>query len=243
MKSICIILVTAISCIGCSTIPRQISMANEYPTRGFENNNSNNMLQSLFSSDTSILSNEAVTEILKSKVKIENNSILAILKIPGSRSIQKYYGYNFWTSEKYLDTQEQLNKVLTNSIGSKRIEIIKYMPSLVIPKNLSIPLIREAGTRLQSNLILIFEEQSNIFNEYRLFKGMKIRAYASCEYILLDTRTGIILHSDIVSKKYDTEKGKDDLDTDEAFSRAETKAIELALLEIGRQVSEYIDSN
>jgi hypothetical protein len=243
MRWICIFFIASISCVGCSTIPRQVPMANEYSVSGFEANNAKNMLQSLFSSDTSILSNEAVTEILKSKVKIENNSVLAILKIPGSRSIQKYYGYNFWTSEKYLDTQEQLNKVLTNSINSKRIETVKYMPSLVIPRNLSIPLIREAGTRLQSNLILIFEEQSNIFNEYRLFKGMKIRAYASCEYILLDTRTGIILHSDIVSEKYDTEKSKDDLDTDEAFSRAETKAIELALYEIGKQVSEYIDSN
>jgi hypothetical protein len=180
---------------------------------------------------------------LNSKVKIGDTSTLAILKIPGSRSIQKYYGYDFGTSEKYLDTQEQLNKVLTESIGSKRIEAIKYMPSLVIPKNLSIPLIREAGTRLQSGLILVFEEQSNIFNEYRLFKSMRIRAYASCEFVLLDTKTGIILYSNIVTEKYDTEKSKDDLDTDEAFLRAETKAIEAALRGIGKQVSDYIDSS
>ncbi len=228
---------------GCSTLSPRVPVSGSESMSSFEAAASGPLEQSLFASDTGILSNEAVASILGSQVGIKDDSVLAILRIPGSRSIQKYYGYNYWTSEKYFDTQERLNKALTDSIASKRIAGMEYMPSLIIPRSLSIPLIREAATRLQADLVLVFGEQSNIFNEYRLFQSVKIRAYASCEYVLLDTRTGVILSSGVITKKLDTEKTKEDLNNNEAFLRAETDALEAAMRELGAQVGGFIEGS
>jgi hypothetical protein len=141
-----------------------------------------------------------------------------------------------------MDMQDRLSLALLKNLTSKKVAEVKFLPSLLIPDKITIPLVREAATRLQAHAIVIYKTQSNIFDEWRLFQNVKIRSYATCEYVLLDTKTGIILSSDLVTKKVDTEKLQSDLDNNEAFLRAETEAIEQALVEAAKDVSAFLDS-
>jgi len=70
----------------------------------------------------------------------------------------------YWRSEAYLKTQQEyidtLDKALT---ASERVVEVVIMPSLLTPRDTTIPLLREAAVRLQADLLLIFSITSDTY--------------------------------------------------------------------------------
>jgi len=183
---------------------------------------------SLFSSDQGVLSEAAVKDILNSKVVLAENAKIALIKYEGNDhqvGSSKYYGYFYWRSEEYLKLQQQfIDTAASRLLESPNIAEVTPLPSLLLPKDASIPVLREAAVRMQADLLLIFRLTSDIYYDYVVFGKDKAKAFSTCELVLFDVRTGIIPFTSIITEETLAREKKEDANTNEFMKRAEKKA-------------------
>ncbi|MCG8314505.1 MAG: hypothetical protein MI976_14955 [Pseudomonadales bacterium] len=224
---------------GCTAVPIQ-QVSDEASSRGSMMHSQSELKASLFASDTSLLSNEAVKEILESKWVLPEDPKIALLNLSNNQYAVRHYGWSYWRSESYMDQQQRYveslsSKVLSSSIVSEVVTI----PKIMIDKNMALPQMREAAVRLQADLLVIYTLTSDIFVDQRLFQQNQIKAYATCEAVLFDSKTGIIPFSSILTKKHQTVKGSGDLNDQEARKRAESEASMSCLSSTGDKMAEF----
>jgi len=228
------LIVTIIS--GCSTYHPATAFDSPMPTE------KPTLTQSLFSSDNAVLSDEAIKKILSSSIEIPKGSNIAIMKMPSQkRGALRYYGSYYWRSEDFLKTQQKyIDTVSAQLKANKDVSTVTVLPSLLTPKRATIPLLREAAVRLQSDLVLVFQIDSDTYHQSKLFSRDKIKAYCTCEAVLLDVRTGVIPFTAIVTKESIEQKTSSDFDISETMRRAETKAVLLSLNSLGDQLGQFM---
>ena len=178
---------------------------------------------SLFPSDQAVLGDDAVARVLSSKLELPAKAKLALMRFPdvegwGSR----YYGRHYWRDEEYLKVQQvQVETLSAPLIASEHIAEVTPLPSLMTPRQVSIPVLREAAVRLQADLLLVFRVGSDTYSQSRAFAKDKVKAYSTCEVVLLDVRTGLVPFTRVVSRERLELKQTTDLDLSETMRRAE----------------------
>jgi len=186
---------------------------------------------SLFPSDQAVLSDEAVGRILSSHLELPSKAKLAIMKFPDTgRWGIRNYGQYYWRDEDYVKLQQSQIDVLMQILqASDQVKEVFLLPSLMMPSRLSIPFLREAAVRMQADLLLVFRIRSETYSQYRTFQKDKVKAYSTCEMVLLDVRTGLVPFSKIVSRERLELKESTDLDLSETMRRAEQTSAAEAL--------------
>ncbi len=203
------------------------------------------LARSLFASDQSVISQAAIDTILSSKIVLPDNSKLALINFSGHNTPNSsIYGYGYWRSEAYLKLQQSYIDTLTSKIeSSDKIKNVSLLPSLLTPQNPTIPILREAAVRLQAPILLVYRINSDIYQEYRVFKAKKSKAYATVEIVLLDVRTGIIPFTAISTKEYQSTKNRNDTSDGDFLKRTERVAVNYALEDVAEQLIEFLHTN
>jgi hypothetical protein len=201
------------------------------------------LTSSLFKSDQVVLDDEAIARILSSKLAMPNHARVAVIKYPGSQhGAWRVYGSNYWRSEDYLKTQQDYtDAVIERLSASPHISEVILLPSLLTPDDATIPVLREAAVRLQANLLLIYRITSDIYYRPRMFSDDQVKAYSTCEAVLLDVRTGIIPFTTVITKESQTQKEKKDLDVAETMRRAESSAVLDSLNSVSNQLVSFLE--
>ncbi len=200
------------------------------------------LAKSLFASDHAIISQAAIDTILSSKIIIPENAKLALIKFSGSRA--SGYGYGYWRSESYIKLQQSYIDTLTSKISSSsKISSISVLPSLLTPQNPTIPILREASVRLQSPLLVIYRINSDIYEEYRVFRANKSKAYATIEIVLLDVRTGVIPFTALATREFQSSKNENDTNDQDLLRRTEQEAVNRALEVAANELIDFLNSN
>lgn len=196
--------------------------------------------QSLFDSKDRTLSEKDVQRLLDGKILLQDSLRIAIFNV-SSQSLQRYYPYH-WHSEAYLKTQQSYITALTNRLSkAKKIDKVLLMPNLLVSKTKpNLTNLREATVRLQADMLLILSIHSNIYHKYRMFKKDEVKAFATCEALLMDIRTGVIPFSTIVSQDTQLIKEKEDFTTEELHKRAETQASLQVLTKIAEEIVDFL---
>ena len=200
------------------------------------------LTSSLFKSDQAVMSDEAIGRILASKVVLPDKAKIAIMKFPGTENgALRYYGYYYWRSEDYLKTQQEYIDTLSNKLqSSDRIGNVVLLPSLLTPNDATIPVLREAAVRLQADLMLVFRLSSDIYHRPKFFSEDQIKAYCTCEAVLLDVRTGIIPFTAITTREVSEKKEKKDMEISETMKRAETAAVVASLNTVADKLANFL---
>jgi hypothetical protein len=136
--------------------------------------------------------------------------------------------------QRYFDT------IKNRLVAVKSVSRVQQLPDSLTPRNLTIPLLREAAVRLQADLLVVYSLGSETFEKVRVFVPNRVKAYGTCEMVVFDVRSGIVPFSSIVTRKVETEKGKDDLSESEARKRAENEALAAALEESAGQAAAFL---
>jgi len=190
---------------------------------------------SLFPSDQAVLGDEAIQRILSSKLELPQKARLAVMKF----SAEGHY----WGQEDYGKTQEEFAQVLTTGLlASKRIAGVTPLPSLMIPKQPSIPLLREAAVRMQSDLLLVYRLTSDVYSREAIFSKDRVKAFGTCEAVLLDVRTGLVPFTRIVTREQSAQKKPSDLVFEETIQRAEKEASLLSLKAVADEMVAFLGS-
>lgn len=202
------------------------------------------LTSSLFPSDQSVISQAAIDTILSSNIQLPKNSKVALINFPSKSSNRSsVYGSGYWRSEDYLKLQQSYIDTLSNQlIQTDLVRSVIHLPSMLTPSEPSLPILREAAVRLQSPIMIIFRINSDIYQEFRLFRSDKAKAYATVELVLLDIKTGIIPFTSIVTEEYLTEKNDSDSNSSETMKRAESKATLKALKRASQELMSFVSN-
>ena len=93
---------------------------------------------------------------------------------------------------------------------------------------------------MQAPLLVIYSVESIIFEKAYVFRPDEVKAYATCEMLLFDTRTGLIPFAEVVSKKHVAAKSNADANINETRKRAEKEAILESLRELAVRLREFL---
>lgn len=197
---------------------------------------------SLFPSDQAVMSDDAVARILSSKLELPPKAKVALMKFPDAEG-SRYYGPYYWRDEEYLKLQQSQVDTLTQALlVSDQIAEVTPLPSLMTPSRVSIPVLREAAVRMQADLLLVFRVGSDTYSQYRAFAKDKVKAYSTCEMVLLDVRTGLVPFTRVVSREQLELKQPTDLDLSETMRRAEQESAEQALKAAAEDLVTFVKS-
>ncbi|MAM89519.1 MAG: hypothetical protein CME36_19640 [unclassified Hahellaceae] len=154
----------------------------------------------------------------------------------------RYYGYNYWKSENYIDLQQQYVEALrSNLLKAKQINSVVVLPSFISGEKMGLSQMREAAVRMQAHLLVIYNINSDIFEEYRLFKENQVKAFSTCEVAILDTKTGILPYTNVLTRKLLIDANSSDADMSETRKRAEIEVSKDCLNELGLSISDYFN--
>jgi hypothetical protein len=198
---------------------------------------------SLFKSDINQISNESATKILEGKITLPSNARVALLKISNKTLGIKYYGYSYWKSEDYMDLKQRYVDILSSKVLiADKVKNVVVLPSFITGENLTLSQMREASVRLQAHLLVIYSLKSDIFEKFKLFEKNQVKAFASCEVAVLDTKTGIIPFTKIITEKHLTLESKSDLNISETRRRAEVQVSEQCLHKLGDSIFKHFNT-
>src|SRR4051794_39585409 len=117
---------------GCDTVrPQQATVMSSAEYAGKEP-----IATSLFPSDQAILSDEAVSRILSSKLEFPEKAKVALMKFPDGQAFgPRYYGSYYWQNEEYVKLQQaQVDTLSKGLLASDHIMEVIPLPSLMIPR-------------------------------------------------------------------------------------------------------------
>ncbi|MEZ4884272.1 MAG: hypothetical protein R3E32_05985 [Chitinophagales bacterium] len=225
---------------NCST-PKSASLP---PTNSYRlQQDKPTLTESLFKSKDSTLSEEDIQKLLNGKIVFPEAVRIAIFNYtPTANSYSNRYYGTYWDNEEYLHLQQDYMEAVVNGLkASKRVEKVILMPSILANERSSITQLREAAVRLQADALLIFHLQSDLYYKYKLFKKDQAKAFANCEALLMDIRTGMIPHADVLTHEELAEKQDTDFDVETMQKRAIKSAVLGVLEQITQGVAAFME--
>lgn len=199
--------------------------------------------QSLFNDSDRTISEEDIQRLLSGRIRIPDTLNVALFNFAGT-SINRYYT-SWWTDEEYLKTQQSFVDTLMSRIAtSRKVRKIFPVPSLMAARHPNITQLREAAVRLQADMLIVYSITSDIYYKYRAFQKNQAKAFATCEVVAMDIRTGMIPHSSIITReKLVVRYNQDELSDQETRKKAEREAVLAALTDSGNAISAYLETN
>lgn len=195
--------------------------------------------ESLFNDKDATLTEESIQKLLDGSIVVPQNARIAVYRF-GSGNRNRYYP-SWNTNEDYLKTQQQYLDTLIDGMNeSADIQKIILMPQMMTSGQPNITQLREAAVRLQADLLLVFQLNSDLYYKYKMFQKDEAKAFATCEAVLLDIRTGVIPHSSVFTEEFYAQKTDADLTVQEMQRRAENSAVMKVLTKTGIELSRFL---
>jgi hypothetical protein len=191
---------------------------------------------SLFASDSNILSDDDIKRILAFNFKAQKTNRIAIMPLGQIR----WFG---WSDELDKAGVEVQNALVEKLRKNDSVYDASYLPTLLVPGKKEIGYLREAAARYQSDLMLIYNSSFRTYEKYKAFRPDKTKAYCNLEAVLLDTRTGIVPFTIVVTRTFIAEEQKSDMSFYETIRKAELTALGSALSEVGDEVVKFLSEN
>ena len=223
-------LLVCIPCGGCAERKAALAPPPD-PYQGIVANDTNRLQESLFKGDQEILSNADIERILSARITLGDRHRLAVLGL-SPRLV--------W-SQDLSDLDAQNSQRFLQALGTAaQLTQVQSMPTLLIPEKRTVSYLREAAARFQADLLLIYTTRIQTFQQNRVIGADEVRAACSAESVLLDVRTGIVVHTTRSSETIATKKAPGDLNFSETVAKTQSEATGRALVKLADAVVTYL---
>jgi hypothetical protein len=179
--------------------------------------------ESLFKGDQTVLSDQDIARILGTQLTLSDRHRLAILNLSPSY---------LWSEELADIETKNFDNLVRVLKSSPQLTDVRLLPSLLVPEKRTVPYLREAAARVQADLLFVYTTRIQTFQRERFLKAGEVHARCVAESVLLDVRTGIVVHTGRATENIDMTKTASDLNFDETLARAESEARGKAVLSL-----------
>lgn len=226
-----IVPVLATGCATVSTVPRP---ADYYQRSVVEEESTGS--DTLFRGDGRVLSDSEIERILNYRLVLPSSNRIALLQLSGGNSWMGYSG----------EVSQLTDSIKTNFVerlkSTPRVFDASFLPGMLVPKERSVPYLREAAARYQADLLLAYRSSCRTYEKYRFVGSDEARAYCTVEAVLLDVRSGVAPFSSVATREYRAVKGSSDLNFRETRKKAELEAVANSLGEIADSLLQFLST-
>lgn len=186
--------------------------------------------ESVFAEDKAVISDEELAKILDAEVLIPEGSRIAVHRL-GALPYQMLR-----TRQRFQFDVGMSRELFAKLKDLPTVRGVAMLPSLVVPQVLSIPHLRKAAARCQSELLLLYRVSSSSYEDRHVFRSDETYAFCMVEAMLVHTRSGLIIWSTQATEDFATEKSNQDLDFAETISNAQLTAFSKVMQQVGDEL-------
>lgn len=237
MKNLLFILATSLLLYSCTTY---VPVSNTPAASPVSQDDKATITASLFEDVNRQLSEEDVAALLEGKIRYANEIRIAVFyyTIESMNFGKMGYGY---AKPSPPDIQEDYISLIRGIMAqSPRVSRVVLIPSLLAANSAGISQIRESAARMQCDMVLIIKAESDLYRDVKLFKKDEVKAYATCEALLLDTRTTVVPFTDVITTNATLTRSEDDAALGETQKKAEKEAIRKAITGVAEAARTFI---
>jgi hypothetical protein len=216
--------------VGCGTKKMAGPLPPPPPETILESGN-DRLQDSLFKGDQAVLSDQDIARILGTQIKVNDRHHMAILNLNSS--------YN-WSADLADVEARNFDDLVKALKASQQLTEVRLLPSLLVPEKRTVPYLREAAARIQADLLFVYTSRIQSFRRDRFLKSDEIHAQCIAEAVLLDVRTGIVVHTGKATENIAMKKSQTDANFSETVARAEAEARGKTLLTLAGGVNAYL---
>lgn len=187
--------------------------------------------QSLFKGDQAVLSDQDIARILGTQIKLAERHHLAILNLSSRYS---------WSQDLAEVEDKNFADLLRALKSSQQLTEVRLLPALLVPEKRTVPYLREAAARIQADLLFVYTSRIESFQRDRFFKADEVHAQCVAESVLLDVRTGIVVHTGRATENIALKKSAADMNFSETVARAQAEARGKALLALANSATAFL---
>jgi hypothetical protein len=192
--------------------------------------------ESLFREDNAVIGNVELERILSAKLTLPDNAKLAAVRFG---PLPYWWG---WSEDFVRLSQDMDAQFLGTLKGASHVREVAYLPSLVTPQQMTLPYLRQAAARFQADMLLIYRTSSRTYDRQHVFAPDETKAYCTVEAVLLDTRTGIVPFSTVVTENFFAKQSGKDMDFSETVAKAQQQAIAKAWQTTAKQTVDFLNA-
>lgn len=229
------ILLLLLSSCGSRTMPRATGP-------GYGDYGGETIGSSLFDYKDRSISEADIQRILDGEIKLQDTVRVAVYQDLGSSANTRGMWYAGYDEERLKNNQAMIDSISIALRQSGRVSKVIVMPSMMVGISPDIHRLRESAVRLQADMLLVFSIKSDLFYRYKSFKKDDAKAYATCQSVLMDIRTGVIPHTDVVTREFYSKKESGDLTLEDMRRRVQNQAVLLTVSQTGRSVERFLSS-
>lgn len=201
------------------------------PETSFGEGGNVTLQDSLFKGDQAVLSDQDIARILGTPVRLTDRHRLAILSLSP---------INPWSEDLAETEAKNFDSLLQALKASPQLTEVRFLPSLLVPEKRTVPYLREAAARIQADLLFVYAARIQVFRRDRVLKSDEVHARCVAESVLLDVRTGIVVHTSRATENIAMKKAPGDINFGETVARAQSEARGKAVLSLANALTEYL---
>lgn len=161
---------------------------------------------------------------MNQQLTLPANVSVALLQLRGQQARR------WWAPGETNDMSQQLaDSALVYLRAASRVQRAEVMPALVVGEQHSIAALREAAARLQADLLLVYRPSCRLYERAPFLGALQWRATCTLEAVALETRSGLLPFSAVITRDQVTQRERGEFEDLEAQRRAEVRSMLLAL--------------
>lgn len=177
-----------------------------------------------------------IERLLAHRLTLPPGVSLAILHLPGARATRS------WLSSGTVTEQTQIlaDSMVAALSRSSRVTRALVLPALFVGDKPTIAGLREGAARLQARVLLVYRPSCRFYERVPFVGSSQYRALCTIEAAVLETLSGVIPWSTVVTRDYVTQRQRGDFDAGGTWRRAQVEALLIAGLEVSSRVGTFL---
>ena len=178
----------------------------------------------------------SIENLLDRRLSLPSRIVVGILHLPGPSARISWYASGDLSDQ----TQAVADSAVAVLVRAPRVERATTLPVMVVGEHYTIASLREAAARLQAHVLLVYRPSCKFYQRDPFIGAPQYRAVCTSEAVALDTRSGLLPFSTVVTREYVTQKQRGDFDESATWRRAQLQAVVFAVLEVGTRLGTFL---
>lgn len=167
------------------------------------------------------VADSTIQRLLMQRVRFPARVTVGVLHLPGPRARMPW----FLSGEPNEMTQSLVDSAAAALSQSARVERVAIVPAMVLADQRTVAALREGAARVQADLLMVYRPTCRLYERAPFIGSTQYRAVCTTEVALLDTRSGVIPFSTVVSQESVTQHQHEDFDNGATWARVQLRAI------------------
>lgn len=236
-----LVLVVAMGCQGRPAQPAPVSPRGWMISRGLGGHDDARWIDDEpLGPDLNLSSGDAadstINKLLTYRLELPATVTVGILHLPGTRARRS------WLSSPDVSelTQALAESVVAALSRAPRIVRAAVLPALAVGDQYTVASLREAAARLQAHVLMVYRPSCRFYERVPFVGSRHYRAVCTIEAVVLDTRSGIVPFSKVITGEAITQRERDDFDREDTWRRVHLQALVNAATDLSGRVGAFL---